>query len=140
MPGRKLNKVEGAHEKCFCGTPIQCVKITYQGEDKLQWQNQDGSGAHFNPPGEDGKFTCNSTVKSEEPKSESPAGTITPQKAPENSILNDFEKIYRSGIPTAERIAREAILFGQPFNDKDVSVTTQCVMKSLIQYWIAKTK
>jgi len=146
MVGRKMNKVEGAKETCFCGSPVVCVKISYQGNESLQWQNADGK-AHYNPRNDDGTFPpCNSTV----PKKDTTKAAATDTKIVqpgtldkvnvESSIALDFEKIYRSGIPIAERIAREAILFGQPQTDKEVSVVVQCVMKAYIQYWIAKTK
>lgn len=144
-----MNKVEGAKETCFCGSPVVCVKISYQGKDSLQWQNLDGK-AHYNPRNADGTYPpCNSTVEKKEqnlttavsnsPQSSTAAPTSQIVNPPntENIILADFEKIYRSGIPTAERIAKEAILFGQPQTLHDISVVVQCIMKAYIQYYIA---
>lgn len=140
-----MNKVEGAKETCFCGSPVVCVKISYQGKDSLQWQNLDGK-AHYNPRNADGTYPpCNSTVVKPDTsgsgsppptvKQQTEASTIPPTQS--NSIESDFERIYRNSIPTAERIAKEAILFGQPQTLHDISVVVQCIMKAYIQYYIA---
>lgn len=151
MTGRKLNKVEGAKEKCFCGSPIVCVKITYQGQDQLQWQNADGK-AHYNARNEDGTFPpCNSTVKKEEKTNpnvttnriDNPPTTqsaLNPPKPTDSVLAADCERIYRSLIPAAERTVREALYFGKQPTDHDVIVSTQCVMKSFIQLWIELSK
>lgn len=144
-----MNKTLGAHDKCFCGEPVVCVEKEYQGAKRLSWINESNSESHYSR-NDDGTFNCNTTII-EDPKNKridtsgsgSPTPTVQQQTAsstvgtPQNSIALDFEKIYRSGIPIAERIATEAILFGQPQTPHDVSVVVQCIMKAYIQYYIA---
>lgn len=55
-----VEKKEGAEMQCRnCGTVLECHMSNYKGnfENKLQWQNEDGT-AHYST--KDGKnFTCN---------------------------------------------------------------------------------
>lgn len=41
------DKVAGAEDKCFCGTPVICQEYEYQGETKLQWRNKTDGKAHY---------------------------------------------------------------------------------------------
>ena len=40
-------KTAGAEDKCFCGTPVICQPVEYQGETKLQWKNKADGKAHY---------------------------------------------------------------------------------------------
>jgi len=149
-----MPKSEGAHNKCFCGEPIVCVKKTYQGEERLSWVNESNDESHFSR-NDDGTFNCNTTVI-EDPKNKkldtsgsgNPSATVQQQAASStvvqtgtNSILSDTELIYRSLIPVAERIVVEGLYFGRKDitqHDKDVS--TQCVLKSLTFIYLALMK
>ena len=67
-----VDKVEGATTECkSCGQLTVCRKITYDGKDKLQWQDQNENKAHYSYDFKTKKVSCKHTPKSEEaPKSQ----------------------------------------------------------------------
>lgn len=152
-----MNKVEGATDKCHCGATVKCVKISFKGEDKLQWQNLDGT-AHYSPPGEDGKFPpCPDKI--EDPKNQridtggsgQPAGEVQPSTSATTSsslpqpkagdyIIKDFFAIYRTGYLEAEKFVKETIYFGKNPTEAEVRIAAQCIMKSLIHYFLENSK
>lgn len=57
-------KQEGATMICKkCNVQVKCVKITFQGEERLSWRNWDGS-AHYGKNEETGEIEHYPIVKS----------------------------------------------------------------------------
>lgn len=130
-----MNKVLGAHDKCFCGTPVTCVEKEYQGNKRLSWVNEDGT-SHYNRA-EDGSFSCNSTVI-EDPKNKrmetSPTTNnntlIPPKDIP--AVVRGFDDIYKLGIGKCEEIARRT----PAKEEKDYCVRAHGLFHDFLKYYI----
>jgi len=62
------DKVEGATSTCSdCNQPIVCRKITYEGKEKLQWQDKEKEKAHYSYDFKTKKVSCKHSAKEEEP-------------------------------------------------------------------------
>ncbi|MDE1814632.1 MAG: hypothetical protein KGI05_08230, partial [Thaumarchaeota archaeon] len=121
----KLEKVEGKKANCpICDDSMVCVNKPYNGKDKLQWQNPNGT-AHYNFDFKTNTTSCNRT-SSEKTESTSSKETVTsPAKSSSlmEFILNyDFTELKEPEQEAVEKKAKK--LFEQKLIVTKVAMET----------------